>query len=149
MFLRRRSKFFPDIAGASPFPGTDRSAATSGGSGNVHGGKYPNIKICTFMPARSPETTSLDIHPGVFSAVGRRRELLTFKRLHQGRLKADVKHKYLPILPQAGPVPRWAGVPSILHASRIEHGRREKVGHKHTPLVIGAGSNHNVDVERP
>ena len=30
MFLRRRSKFVLDIAGASPFPGTDRSAAASG-----------------------------------------------------------------------------------------------------------------------
>ena len=45
--------------------------------GTCIGVKYPNIKKCTFMPARSPETTSLDIHPGVFSAVGRRRELLT------------------------------------------------------------------------
>ena len=53
------------------------------------GVKDPNVKICTFMPARSPETTSLDIHPGIFSAVCRRRELLTFKGL-QGRLEADV-----------------------------------------------------------
>ena len=41
MFLRRHSKFFPGIARASSFPGTDRSAATSGGSGNVDGGKIP------------------------------------------------------------------------------------------------------------
>ena len=37
--------------------------------GTCMGVKDPNIKIYTFMPARSPETTSLDIPPGVFSAV--------------------------------------------------------------------------------
>ena len=63
------------ITGASPFPGTDRSAATSGGSGNVHGGKIPYQYVRSWL-SRSPETTSLDIHQGVFTAVCRQRELL-------------------------------------------------------------------------
>ena len=66
------------------------------------GVKDPNIKICTFMPARSPETTSLDIHPGVFSAVCRRRELLTFKGL-QGRLETDVNTSIFQYFPKQVP----------------------------------------------
>ena len=54
------------------------------------------------MPARSPETTSLDIHPGVFSAVGRQREFFTFKRL-QGRLEADVNTSIFQYFPKQVP----------------------------------------------
>ena len=82
--------------------------------GTCMGVKDPNIKICTFMPAGSPDTTSLDIHPGVFSAVCRRRELLTFKRF-QGRLEADVNTSIFHYFPKQVPylvVPK-SQVPSM------------------------------------
>ena len=54
---------------------------------SAHEGKTPNVKICTLMSVCTPESSSLDVQPGVVCGVGRPAELLTNDWL-ENRLKA-------------------------------------------------------------